>query len=132
MEKRKAPSCSFCEQKHEIPMSAVPCLAYRKALAEEQQDEMKEEKERPDPKIQTAEECIQSQSLTPTQLNEYCQKLFKFKELKIMRFKSWAERRKFSKSQKRCRQRPTLPDGEDNMNILKPQDGYLKLIFFLC
>lgn len=92
-------------------MSAVPCLSYRKSL-EEDQTKTASEEQRPDPKIQTAENCIQSQNVAPLQLNDYCKKLFKFKQVKIMKFKSWSERRRFAKKLRRCRQRPTLPDGK--------------------
>lgn len=38
-------------------------------------------------KIETAQENLASQSLSPEQLREYCSKLFKFKVIKVMRFK---------------------------------------------
>lgn len=38
-------------------------------------------------KIETAQENLASQSLSPEQLREYCSNLFKFKVIKVMRFK---------------------------------------------
>jgi microprocessor complex subunit DGCR8 len=39
--------------------------------------------------------------------------LFNFKTIRVMRFKSWSSRRKFTKNRKQIKnlQRPTLPDG---------------------
>lgn len=63
--------------------------------------------------IETAKENLKKESLTPQQVTEYCRKLFRFKEIRVMRFKSWQARRKFTKSRKHIQnlQRPTLPDG---------------------
>lgn len=117
-------------RKHEIPVSAVPCLSYRRSLAKEelrnkQQQEAAEANANTDPTtaalmpiatqavIETARENLINESLTPDQLNEYCRPLFRFKRIRVMRFKSWQARRKFTKSKKHIKslQRPTLPDG---------------------
>lgn len=152
-------------RKHEIPISSIPCLNYRKALDKEkelieQQRLLKEQQEAalaaataaaeqiesnndekkanglsallnlnkpndaptanpimPIPtciaKVETVSENLKAHSLNPKQFTEYCQKLFKFKTIRVMRFKSWSARRKFTKNRKHIKhlQRPTLPDG---------------------
>uniref|UniRef100_A0A182LTR4 DRBM domain-containing protein n=1 Tax=Anopheles culicifacies TaxID=139723 RepID=A0A182LTR4_9DIPT len=166
-------------RKHEIPLSAIPCLNYRKAL--EKEEELKKElaeasaaqasapngaengeattestsegdstKETTEPaqerqlhnaqlskmiagatttaeaqanakllplkvsaKIETVTENLKAQSLTSDAVMDYCKKLFRFKTIRVLRFKSWAARRKFTKHRKHIKnlQRPTLPDG---------------------
>ncbi|XP_017073380.1 microprocessor complex subunit DGCR8 [Drosophila eugracilis] len=142
-------------RKHAVPLGAVPCLNYRRALEEESEAEQ-QKKDAPaavcpvtgaaappvepmdcegkennagssDPKSQpegltalmpaakivTVNENTQKESITPEQLNTYCQKLFKFKVIRVLRFRSWNARRKFTKNRKHIKniQRPTLPDG---------------------
>ncbi|KFB53241.1 AGAP002554-PA-like protein [Anopheles sinensis] len=159
-------------RKHEIPLSAIPCLNYRKAL--EKEDELKKElaaaaaaqtvengtengetvdenREPSEPvqeqrqlhnaqlskmiagatttaeaqanakllplkvsaKIETVTENLKAQSLSSDAVMEYCKKLFRFKTIRVLRFKSWSARRKFTKHRKHIKnlQRPTLPDG---------------------
>ncbi|XP_055905342.1 microprocessor complex subunit DGCR8 [Eupeodes corollae] len=152
-------------RKHEIPLGAVPCLGYRKALLEEEKEEELQSKAEaesnsnecpfaadaansqsnsssddrpqvnggetvnnnninsnkttshlatvPAAKIVTVKENTKAQSISAQELNEYCQKLFKFKTIKVLRFESWNERRRFTKNRKHIKnlQRPTLPDG---------------------
>lgn len=117
-------------RKHEIPISAIPCFSYRRSLAKEelrnkQQHEAAEANSKTDPTtaalmpistqavIETARENLINESLTPDQMNEYCRTLFRFKKIRVMRFKSWHARRKFTKSKKHIKSlhRPTLPDG---------------------
>ncbi|KAG5682513.1 hypothetical protein PVAND_011862 [Polypedilum vanderplanki] len=64
-------------------------------------------------KVETVSENLKEHSLTPAQFTEYCKKLFRFKTIRVMRFKSWSARRKFTKNRKHIKhlQRPTLPDG---------------------
>ncbi|XP_050069019.1 microprocessor complex subunit DGCR8 [Anopheles maculipalpis] len=166
-------------RKHEIPLSAIPCLNYRKALEKEEAlkkelaeasaaqastangtengeatndssnegETTKEVAETPperqlhnaqlskmiagatttaeaqanakllplkvSAKIETVTENLKAQSLTPDAVMDYCKKLFRFKTIRVLRFKSWAARRKFTKHRKHIKnlQRPTLPDG---------------------
>ena len=151
-------------RKHQIPISSIPCLNYRKALEREkeliaQQKQLKEQQEAaeaaalnaveeqneedaklpnglsallnlnknetqvnakpimPIPsciaKVETVSENLKDHSLAPQQFTEYCKKLFNFKTIRVMRFKSWSARRKFTKNRKHIKhlQRPTLPDG---------------------
>ncbi|XP_031624488.1 microprocessor complex subunit DGCR8 [Contarinia nasturtii] len=64
-------------------------------------------------KIETAHENLEAQSLTNEQLIDYCSKLFQFRNIRVMRFTSWSDRRKFTKHKKNIKnlQRPTLPEG---------------------
>lgn len=144
----------FSFQKHQIPINAIPCLNYRKALekekelhdqvngtdetkcpfstAENKNDETNDSKiiaaeaqgtssdAKPmglgpfaAAKIETVKENLQSQSLASNELQQYCSSLFEFKTVRVMRFKSWSARRKFTKNRKQIKnlQRPTLPDG---------------------
>ncbi|BFF92168.1 microprocessor complex subunit DGCR8 [Drosophila madeirensis] len=159
-------------RKHAVPLGAIPCLNYRRALDEEAEAEAEvtqqtkettppagvcpmaaaaaadkataeepmnvegEEKTTeaatttqpeakgdaqpetlpavmPAAKIVTVKENTQTESVTPDQLNAYCQKLFKFKVIRVLRFRSWNARRRFTKNRKHIKniQRPTLPDG---------------------
>ncbi|XP_016949051.1 microprocessor complex subunit DGCR8 [Drosophila biarmipes] len=144
-------------RKHAVPLGAIPCLNYRRALEEESEAEQqkadgpppaavcpvtgavappaepmdvegKENNEAssdaksqqegltalmPAAKIVTVNENTQKESITPDQLNSYCKKLFKFKVIRVLRFRSWNARRKFTKNRKHIKniQRPTLPDG---------------------
>lgn len=67
----------------------------------------------PNAKIETVTENLKAHSLTGAQLQEYCKKLFHFKTIRVMRFKSWSARRQFTKNKRQIKnlQRPTLPDG---------------------
>ncbi|GAB0100507.1 DGCR8 [Sergentomyia squamirostris] len=116
-------------RKHEIPLSSIPCLNYRKALEKEEEaardppaaDTIEVTKPVnghellpiPNAKIETVKENLKAQSLTAAQMTEYCKRLFRFKTIKVRRFKSWSARRKFTKNKKQIKnlQRPTLPDG---------------------
>lgn len=154
-------------RKHKVPMSAVPCLQYRKALDKEKcgvqkyirsentalgnqnneserssfegretkvecasdgktnanldkEEEAAKSQEQssnsaplPAARIETARENAEAINLSHVELREYCQRLFRFKTIEVMRFKTWAERRKFAKIKKKERQlqRPSLPDG---------------------
>ncbi|XP_013108985.1 microprocessor complex subunit DGCR8 isoform X2 [Stomoxys calcitrans] len=81
----------------------------------------------PAAKIVTVNENIQKESLTPDQFNQYCQKIFKFRVIRVLRFRSWNARRKFTKNRKNLKniQRPTLPDGTKLIKfpVLVPGDG---------
>lgn len=67
----------------------------------------------PNAKVETVSENLRAHSLTPALFTEYCKKRFNFKTIRVMRFKSWSARRKFTKNRKHIKhlQRPTLPDG---------------------
>jgi microprocessor complex subunit DGCR8 len=104
----------FTIQKHEIPLSAIPCLSYRRALESEKEKESETmNQELPNARIETVKENIESQNLKPEDVRSYAEKLFEFKTIKVMRFKSWSERRQFTKKRKHEKQlqRPNLPAG---------------------
>lgn len=89
-------------------------MSYRKALDDElEKTKDKTKQELPNARIETVKENTESQNLKPEQVKEYCERLFQFKNIKVMRFKSWSERRQFTKRKKHEKQiqRPTLPDG---------------------
>lgn len=109
---------------HKIPLSAIPCLQYRRTLEVEKKN--KEEKEKNSEqninqpeiqlmaaRIETSEENEAAQSLEALDLREYCQSLFNFKTITLIPFKSWADRRKYVRMTKdlKKRQRPSLPGG---------------------
>lgn len=99
------------QQKHQIPITAIPCLSYRKALEKEEKEALNNDtdetavnggdsngidgvEDENDPKpittnavIETVKENLEKQSLSAEQITEYCKKLFHFKEIRVMRFK---------------------------------------------
>lgn len=89
-------------------------MSYRRALNEEiEKNKIYIKQELPNARIETVKENTETQNLKPEQVKEYCERLFQFKDIKVMRFKSWSERRQFTKRRKyeKQLQRPTLPDG---------------------
>lgn len=71
-------------QKHEIPVSAIPCLSYRRALEQETGiSESDTSTEIPNARIETVTENMESQNLKPEHLKEYCERLFQFKAIKV-------------------------------------------------
>ncbi|KAK7499102.1 hypothetical protein BaRGS_00009649 [Batillaria attramentaria] len=97
-------------RKHDIPISAIPCLKYRRALDKEQQlcpeDQMLESVEEegeiieeasnsrtgltnafPSVKIKSADEMKKETSLDYMKVRDYCQKLFEFKTVTVQRYK---------------------------------------------
>ncbi|XP_076255723.1 microprocessor complex subunit partner of drosha [Rhynchophorus ferrugineus] len=123
-------------RKHLIPVNAIPCLSYRRALADEAKSKENPEtledrntnlpENLPNAKIETVQENIEMQNLTPEDLREYCETLFKFQSINVLRFKSWSERRKYAKRRRHEKQlqRPTLPDGTKLITFpIKSVDG---------
>ncbi|KAJ9582352.1 hypothetical protein L9F63_003312 [Diploptera punctata] len=112
-------------RKHEVPLSAIPCLQYRRALETETANKQVPPNNSDQNSanmtngfhvwsacIETIQENKATQSLNAIQMREYCQKLFQFKVIKVLRFKSWSDRRRFTKQRKYQKlQRPTLPEG---------------------
>ncbi|XP_026753614.2 microprocessor complex subunit DGCR8-like [Galleria mellonella] len=77
----------------------------------------------PPPRVETVSTSWKTQHLTHEQLNDYCKTLFKFKTVNIMHFKSWADRRKYTKARKTL-QYPTLPEGTKVITIpAQPANG---------
>ncbi|XP_013779177.1 uncharacterized protein LOC106463668 [Limulus polyphemus] len=113
-------------RKHEVPVSSVPCLHYKRELEKENEtstnlgsagneEEIEEEslsatETIPRAKVESLQENKKEQSIDPQSLREYCSKLFQFQTITVRRFRTWAGRRKHQKMVKQ-RDRPTLPEG---------------------
>lgn len=124
-------------RKHNVPLSAIPCLQYRRALDEEETRKKEEgdasniKSDGPQylhtAKIETTEENKLSQSLGAFTLQQYCKKLFRFKKEQRLHFVSWADRRKYAKAKKieKEQHRPSFPDGTKLIKfpIQNPDDG---------
>ncbi|XP_054272862.1 microprocessor complex subunit DGCR8-like [Macrosteles quadrilineatus] len=123
-----------CTSGHKVPLSAIPCLQYKRALEEEKklkeekekkQKEEEEDKEKNNEQVQknpqaiqlftteieTSEENGAKQSLEALEIREYCKSLFTFKTVIPMAFKSRADRRKYKRMTKDSEKRPSLPGG---------------------
>ncbi|XP_054710415.1 microprocessor complex subunit DGCR8-like [Uloborus diversus] len=105
-------------RKHEIPLSAIPCLQYLKELEKEKEESAAiesqeanngEKKIFPSAKLESVKDNKQSGSLDCETLREYCERRFQFQTIKVKRFKTWSGRRQHQKSLK-LKHRPTLPD----------------------
>lgn len=122
---------------HKIPLSAIPCLQYKRALETEEKNKHENEKQGEESqnqvgiqlttaRIETSEENESSQSLEAVDLREYCKNLFKFQTITLMPFKSFADRRKYVRMTRdfKKRQRPTLPGGTKLLKFpIKNTDG---------
>ena len=90
-------------RKHRIPVSAIPCLSYRKERDKEQ---------RAEPATVRMESVAQSKkenSLNWSAMREYCSKVFEFQEVTIRKFKTWKDRRAHILARK-LQDRPSLPE----------------------
>nr|CAG4636952.1 EOG090X04U5 [Ceriodaphnia reticulata]SVE72889.1 EOG090X04U5 [Ceriodaphnia reticulata] len=108
-------------RKHAVPISAVPCLHYRKAKEKEEQktEELQASAsvtgdgtattapDIPCARIESVQENQAAHSLNGVQLRKYCAKLFHFKTVRLMRFKTWAARRKHTKLRKQRQAYPS-------------------------
>lgn len=119
-------------RKHDIPASAIPCLAYqrRKEAVENQIREHQETKRCPmtssnqtstapdsttttattssgskrvTVSITTNEEKTRESMVTAAQLHDYCKRLFEFDVIKVRKFKTWNDRKKFIRTKKQRR-----------------------------
>ncbi|XP_074601554.1 microprocessor complex subunit partner of drosha isoform X2 [Brevipalpus obovatus] len=114
-------------RKHKIPVSAIPCLAYKREL-EKEQDNVKKSTEEPKEnltdgrdiipnigssqlaKVESVQEATREKSLDHLSIREYCKKVFEFEDITIRKFKTWADRRNYIQMRK-IQQRPSLPEG---------------------
>jgi len=99
-------------RKHAVPISAIPCLHYSKALDKDEEQQSNNQvasdgtgkgvelRDIPCARIESVQENQVAHSLNAVQLREYCSKLFHFKTVRLMRFKTWAARRKHTKMRK--------------------------------
>ena len=79
-------------RRHPVPMNAIPCLNYRKALEAEEEIEKNAAEQNsifPLAKVESVEENNKKASLDPNEVREYCQKLFVFKQETVRKFKSY-------------------------------------------
>ncbi|CAN8016576.1 unnamed protein product [Ixodes persulcatus] len=113
-------------RKHEVPISAIPCLHYRREKEKEENcpiangipegaevssDKPAELAARvPAAKVESVKESQKERSLDFMAVREYCQGLFDFQTIQLKKFKTWAGRRKHKKKLKQM-QRPMLPEG---------------------
>ncbi|KAL7645341.1 UNVERIFIED_CONTAM: hypothetical protein RMT77_003727 [Armadillidium vulgare] len=63
-----------------------------------------------EPRVESVVEAEKKHSLEPEELREYCEKRFQFKTIKLLRFRTWGDKRRYEKSMK-WRNRPQLPEG---------------------
>lgn len=100
-------------RRHELPITAVPCLYYQRELGKE--EKMKEQvgEVKPNVNLETVSDHKRENWLTIDDFKKYCEKLFLFDVIKIRKFKTWAERRKHNsiiKPRRTYAERPTLPN----------------------
>lgn len=116
-------------RRHPIPKNAIPCMYYKKALEDEEASRQKEKSPFPTAKVESVEENLKTASLNPTELREYCEKLFKFKKITVKKFNTWGDRRtynkqaqqveieKVKKAAKDSKDRPAFPEGTTILSI---------------
>lgn len=94
-------------RRHELPISAIPCLQYRRELQKEQQGG---DQKTDSVVLETVQDHKREKQIGADEVREYCENLFEFVEIKIRKFKTWADRRKHNSMVRERRQRPSLPD----------------------
>lgn len=113
-------------RKHEVPMSAVPCLHYRREKEKEEKcpvtngvsDEGDAAADKatelathiPTAKVESVRESQKERSLDAMAFRQYCEAVFDFQTIQLRKFKTWAGRRMHRKKLKQM-QRPMLPEG---------------------
>lgn len=97
-------------RKHQVPLSAIPCLHYRKETVTEEKEEANDDTREFKAKVETVQDHKRNKCLNPTEVKEYCEKLFEFDTIKIRKFKTWADRRRYNAMLRELRQRPFLPN----------------------
>lgn len=75
-------------------------------------------------KVETIQDHKRVNCLSPEEIKEYCIKLFEFEIIRIKKFKTWADRRKYNTMARAQRQRPFLPS--DTRLITCPATGARK------
>lgn len=112
-------------RKHEVPISAIPCLHYKKEKEKEEQcpvtngvsdgsegvpEKVAELAGRiPTAKVESVKESQKERSLDALAFRQYCEGVFDFQTIQLRKFKTWAGRRKHKKKLKQM-QRPMLPE----------------------
>ncbi|XP_060876834.1 microprocessor complex subunit DGCR8-like [Metopolophium dirhodum] len=90
---------------HNIPVANIPCLDYKLKLQKTNAENNEELNECP-------------VTLSHEQYREYCSKIFKFKNIKFMRFSSWDKRREYIRMVKADRRRKDLPKLKDKSHLM--------------
>lgn len=96
-------------RRHELPITAIPCLQYRRELEKEKQA-VEEVQPTNSVGLETVLDHKRENWLSAADVKDYCNKLFEFDQIKIRKFKTWADRRKHNSIIKQKRQRPSLPN----------------------
>lgn len=94
-------------RRHELPISAIPCLQYRRELDKELQAG---DQTVPNVALETVKDHKREKWLTAEEVKEYCSRLFEFMDIKVRKFKTWADRRKHNLMLKHAKSRPSLPN----------------------
>lgn len=96
-------------RRHELPVSAIPCLQYRRELEKEKR---LTEQIHPSDSVglETVLDHKRENWLDANDVTQYCKRLFDFDVIKIRKFKTWADRRKHNSIVKERKQRPSLPN----------------------
>ncbi|XP_015793480.1 microprocessor complex subunit DGCR8 [Tetranychus urticae] len=103
-------------RKHEVPISAIPCLAYKREVEKEKSNEVEETHNESNSqlpilgKVESVAEAKKEKSLDFLAIRDYCSNVFEFEEITVRKFKTWADRRKHIQM-KKMEQRPSLPEG---------------------
>ncbi|VVC25675.1 WW domain,Double-stranded RNA-binding domain [Cinara cedri] len=92
---------------HNVPVENIPCLEYKLKL--EKMNSKKEDDDKLD---------YLKKDITPEQYKSYCKRLFKFKDIKFMRFSSWDKRREYIRMIKADRRRRDLPKFKDRSTLI--------------
>ncbi|XP_050524933.1 microprocessor complex subunit DGCR8-like [Daktulosphaira vitifoliae] len=92
---------------HEVPILNVPCLDYKERLKK------------------MSDDCGNSglhndypTTLSHEKYREYCKNVFRFKNIKFMRFSSWDKRREYIRMIKADRRRKDLPKLKDKSQLI--------------
>lgn len=96
-------------RKHEIPISAIPCLQYRRELEKEQQSGG-DKPEGDNVGLKTVQDHKKEKWLEAKEVEKYCRNLFEFTDITFPKFETWADRRKHNSIIREQRQRPSLPN----------------------
>lgn len=94
-------------RKHEIPISAIPCLQYRRELEKERQAG---DKQGDSVGLETVQDHKKEKWLEAKEVEKYCRNLFEFVDITFPKFETWADRRKHNSIIREQRQRPSLPN----------------------
>ncbi|XP_015793402.1 microprocessor complex subunit DGCR8-like [Tetranychus urticae] len=115
-------------RKHEVPVSAIPCLAYKREVEKEKAREVEETPSESNSqlpilaKVESVQEAKKEKSLDFLAIRDYCSKVFTFQEITIRKFKTWADRRKHVQMRK-MEQRPSLPEGTKLITFPLPKNA---------